>query len=209
MRKVFFVLMVALALFSFRSLAVTQDAIGRPTVGGPVSPDGKHYVACDLPADLRTVNVGGIDGAGLCVPSSIGHAARWQNEKRLWNFQRDWRQEKGGGWPEKVEVMIDKYGKDTSYLQYVGNDPAVLELALKTGRMPAITYGGNHMVNVVYLDADWFCVLDNNHVGANELRWHQRDEGLSLWRQGGQAWTVVLLAPRPPAPPHNFLEGGQ
>lgn len=207
-KKAFFALTAALAICSFWSLAGSAGQVERPVIGGPVSPDGKAYVVCDLPPDLRTANVGGSDGAGLCVFTSIGHAARWQNEKRLWWFQRDMRQERGGGWPEKVESMVDKYGKDTPYIQYIGSDPAVLELALKTGRMPCITYGPAHMVNLVYLDADWFCVLDNNAIGANELRWHRREEGLSLWRQNGQGWMVCLLAPRPPSPPHNSTEGG-
>lgn len=208
MKKAVLLLLGGFALWSFGSLPSTAGPVERPTIGGPVSPDGKAYVACDLPPDLRTVNVGGVDGAGLCVFSSIGHSARWQNEKRLWDIQKAMRQERGGGWPEKVEVMLAKYGPGAEYLQYLGDDPAVIELALRTGRMPAVTYNGNHMVSLIYLDQQWACVLDNNFVGANELRWHPRAEFLDLWRKGGQGWAVVLLAPRPPAPPRNIVEGG-
>src|SRR5437588_9957087 len=43
------------------------------TVGGPTSPIGTE-VTCDLPVSQRTKNVGGRDGAGLCVLTSTGHA---------------------------------------------------------------------------------------------------------------------------------------
>src|SRR5262245_58446158 len=56
-------------------------------IGGPTAPDATTEVTCDLPTTERTRNVGGRDGAGLCVFSSIGHAARWQNESRLVSFQ--------------------------------------------------------------------------------------------------------------------------
>jgi hypothetical protein len=177
--------------------------VGSAIIGGPVSPDGKHEVTCDLPEDLRTKNVGGSDGAGLCVFSSVGHAARYQNERRLWNLQRDMRAERGGGWPEKTEAMIEKYGHGTEYLQYVGTDPAILELALKTGRMVSCTYTRVHMVNLIYLDDQWAAVLDNNFIGTKEIRWHRRTEFLRMWCDGGQGWAIVLLAPRPPAPPFN------
>lgn len=40
-------------------------------VGGPVGPDGKTEVTCDLPVDQRIKNIGSkIDGAGMCVFSS-------------------------------------------------------------------------------------------------------------------------------------------
>ncbi len=103
-------------------------------VGGPVSPNGQTQVTCDFPVSERTKNTGGRDGAGLCVFTSIGHAARWQNEKRLVDFQKQMQKETGGGYPEKVDRMIAKYGKGTPYLQYEGHDPTILKLALKTGR---------------------------------------------------------------------------
>lgn len=177
--------------------------VGKATIAGPVSPDGKCAVVCDLPVDLRMRNTGGRDGAGLCVFTSIMHSARYQNERRLWNFQSQMRQEPGGGWPEKAEAMIEKYGHGTDYLQYTGRDPAILERALATGRMPAVTYTRVHMVSLIYLDERWAAVLDNNFIGENEIRWHSRDEFLRMWTDGGQGWAVVLLAPRPPQAPRN------
>jgi hypothetical protein len=179
---------------------------GKPTVGGPTSSSGNE-VTCDLPLSQRTKNVGGRDGAGLCVFSSIGHAARWQNEKRLVDFQKQMTKEPGGGYPEKVDRMIAKYGKGTPYIQYEGHDPTILKLALKTGRMPSVTYDGHdphyngsiaHMVNLIYLDDQEACILDNNFI--DELVWMSAKEFLERWTGDG-GWAVILLAPPPPPPP--------
>jgi hypothetical protein len=179
---------------------------GKPTVGGPTSPIGTE-VTCDLPLSQRTKNVGGRDGAGLCVFSSIGHAARWQNEKRLVDFQKQMTKEPGGGYPGKVDRMIAKYGKGAPYIQYEGHDPTILKVALKTGRMPSVTYDGHdphyngsiaHMVNLIYLDDQEACILDNNFI--DELVWMSAKEFLERWTGDG-GWAVILLAPPPPPPP--------
>lgn len=196
----------------------TLDADGRPlvgaiTVGGPVAPDGVTEVQTDLPVSERKKNVGGRDGAGLCVFTSIGHAAAFQNERRLLDFQEKMRKELGGGYPSKVDTMIAKYGPGTPYVQYEGNDLGVLRMALESGRMPSITYNGRdphygsrtvaHMVNLVYLDMSTACVLDNNFVGENELVWMTAEEFKSRWLGGRQGWMVCLLKSPPPAPARN------
>lgn len=189
-----------------------EEEIGKIVAGGPTGPDGKTEVVCDLPVSERTKNVGGTDGAGLCVFSSIGHSARYQNEHRLANFQKDMRKEKGGGFPQKVDAMIKKYGPGTLYVQYEGKDPSILKLALKTGRMPGVTYCGKdvhykgqiaHMVNLVGWsdEADLAVILDNNFIGDKELVWLSRKEFLDRWINGQQGWAVILLAnPAPPVP---------
>lgn len=184
---------------------------GEIRVGGPIAPDGRTQVQCDLPLSLRLKNVGGSDGLGLCVFSSICMASRFQNERRLWDFQEKMRREPGGGWPEKVDQMIAKYGQGTQYLQYEGKDPTILVAALASGRMPSITYCGRdphyhgrdvaHMVNLVYLDAGQAAVLDNNFVGDNELVWLSAAELVERWTAGGGGWAVFLLAPAPPPVP--------
>lgn len=198
------------------SWTVADTLVGTVTVLGPVNPDGTQ-VQVDFPVDQRTKNVGGRDGAGLCVFSSIGHAARWQHETRLEDFQTKMRQERGGGYPEKVDKMIRKYGSGTQYLHYEGTDPSILKLALSTGRMPSVTwdgtgdphYGGQtiaHMVNLVHWSADdkWVVILDNNFVGENELVWMSRKEFLRGWiGQNGSGWAVILLSPPPPPVPHQ------
>jgi len=147
------------------------EAVETFAAGGPVSPDGRAEVVCDLPGELQKRNVGGRDGAGLCVFTSVMHSARYQNEPRLWDFQRQMQAEPGGGYPEKLERMIDRYGKGTAYVQHTAGDDRFLELALKTGRFPSVTYAGAdrvfyagriaHMVNLAYLDGERATILDN------------------------------------------------
>jgi hypothetical protein len=59
------------------------------------------------------------------------------------------------------------------------------------------------MVNLVYLDDQWACVLDNNFVGENDLVWLKTPDFLQRWTGGQNGWAVVLLAPPPPPVPHN------
>jgi uncharacterized protein (TIGR03000 family) len=152
-----------------------------------------------------------------CVFTSIMHSARFQNERRLWNFQTDMRKEPGGGYPSKVDAMIARYGAGTPYVQHEGADLEFLYAAVHTGRMPAVTYDGfdmhyrgpiSHMVNLVYLGAPdanprMAAILDNNFVGPNQLVWMTAAEFKQRWVGRGGGWAVVLLAPPPPPVPHN------
>jgi hypothetical protein len=61
----------------------------------PLSPDG-HRAVIDLPSSLHMKNVGGSDGAGLCVYTSVTHAARWQNLPQMDGF-RKWAERRPGG----------------------------------------------------------------------------------------------------------------
>jgi hypothetical protein len=194
----------------FLTLCVPLPAIATPVAGGPVSPDGQVKVMIDYPEKYRAKNVGGRDGAGLCVFTSIMHSARWQLEPSLYDFQDKMRQEAGGGWPGKVDMMIPKYGQGVDYLQYEGRDMTVLAVALRSGRLPSVTYSGRdphyrgsiaHMVNLVHLDAEWACILDNNFIGANDLVWMTPTEFFDRWSGKGSGWAVVLLK----APPQPFI----
>jgi hypothetical protein len=185
--------------------AIAQQGRGAPWMaGGAVSPDGKTEVVCDLPVEMRHRNRGGSDGIGLCVFASIDHAALWSNDVQTIGLFQKMFKEPGGGYPSKVQAMMKKYAPGAAYLQYEGRDPSVLEMALKTGRMPSVTYGGDHMVNLIYLGNVWAACLDNNAVGEKEIRWFKRDQFLRVWCAGGNGWAVVLLCPRPPVPPRNF-----
>jgi hypothetical protein len=191
-----------------------EQVIEQIQEGGPVGPGGVE-VTTDLPVELRHKNIAGTDGAGCCPFASVQHSARWQNEKKLWNFLEDvGRHNKGGGWPEKMTAMIKKYGSGAQFVQYEGRDPSILSLALKTGRMPAITYCGRdchysgniaHMVSLIYLskEKNLACILDNNYIQACQLVWMSYDELISRWLGNGGGWAVILLNPRPPLPPRN------
>jgi hypothetical protein len=201
----------------FLLLIAPAASAGASQVGGRVSPDGAEELACDLPGAEHLKNTGGLGprgpgtGAGLCVFTSLEHSGRWQNAEALRGLQQKMTHEEGGGWPEKVDKMLAKYAPDVEYVQYTGADPSLLRLALRTGRMPAVTYGYSpryggrvaHMVNLVHLSDKWAAVLDNNFPGEDKYEWMAPDEFLRRWKMGGGGWAVVLLAPPPPPVPIN------
>lgn len=206
-------------VFSIAAIfCLAVPCLGELKEGGATGPTGQE-VSCDLPLSLRTKNVGGKDGSGLCVFTSIGHAARYQNEPRLKDFQTKMRQEPGGGYPEKVDAMIAKYGNGARYIQNTAGDVELLYQAIKTNRMPCITYAGRdfhygprqtiaHMVNLVYADPPgtsprWFAILDNNFIGENQLVWLTEADFKSRFTGNHGGWSVVLLNPPPPPAPHN------
>lgn len=167
----------------------------------------------DLPTSQQMKNVGGSDGAGLCVFTSLQHAARWQNIVDLEGYREWMRKRPGGGYPDKVDKTLAAYCREKGvpvpkYVQHTGGDIEFLELALKTGRCPCVTYAGSddfyrygidHMVNLAYLDEDEAAIIDNNRVGT--WLWMSRKEFESRWRARGGGWAVVFLAP--PPPPYN------
>jgi hypothetical protein len=188
-------------------LFLAADLWAAPTLGGPLAPDGKTKVTIDLPAAMRAMNTGGTDGSGLCVFTSIMHAARWQKESPLEDFQTLMQKERGGGWPAKVDQMIAKYASGTDYFQYQGIDSLVIKAALAGGRLPSITYNGrdphykgwiSHMVNCVHYDDRWVAILDNNYIGENDIVWMTPADFQERWRGKGSGWVVILLK-EPPA----------
>jgi hypothetical protein len=190
--------------------AALTPAVGKFVEGDGTSPDGRVEVVCDLPVQLRMKNTGGMgprgpgSGSGLCVFTSIEHSGRYQNVPELFGLQEKMTHEPGGGWPEKVDEMMKKYAPTTEYIQHNGKDVQFLEAALESGRMPGVTYSGRdtryggpiaHMVNIVYLDEEQACILDNNY--PTKLYWMSRQEFLARW----SGWAIVLLAPPPPPVP--------
>ena len=199
----------------------TEAAGDRITVGGPIAPDGQTEVACDLPVSERIKNIGSrVDGAGMCVMSSIEMGARYANLEEVRGL-RDWAaRQPGGGYPEKIDRQIKQYSEQKritapAYLQYEGKDPSILRDALRGGRIAAVTYAGNdgvryrgpiaHMVCLVAYDpkSDWAAILDNNAVGANELLWMKLADFNRRWLGNSGGWAFVWLAPPPPPIPKN------
>jgi hypothetical protein len=192
-----------------------RASLSRPEAfvpGGPQLPDGR-VVSCDMPISLYQRNVGGSDGAGLCVFSSIANSAQWQNVNSLKDF-KDWmRKHPGGGYPQKVDAMIARLCQERGvpkprYLQIENGDLEILKLALRTGRMPAVTYNGRdnryrstiaHMVSLVALRDGWACINDNNF--PNEYLYMTEVEFKSRFDGGSKGWAVVLLDPGPPPIP--------
>ncbi len=217
-------LFVAVAMFAPRVHADRVEWEFTATVGGPVSPEGVQ-VALDLPRELHMRNTGGSDGprgpgsgSGLCVWTSLNHAAYWSNIELLFKLQDYAKQRPGGGYPAKVDKYMVDIAKEKGvptprYVQIESRDPSLLRAAIRSGRMVSTTYcyspsgryGGQriaHMVTLLHLDATRACVLDNNFPGTYE--WMTADEYLRCATGGsGNFWAVVFAAPGPPPPPRN------
>lgn len=190
-------------------------------IGGKVSPDGKTQIGCDLPGDQHLKNIGGSDGAGLCVFTSISHSARWQRVDVLENFQAWMKQYPGGGWPDKTAQKIAQLAKERGvtpppFIQVEGGREVleILKAAIDSGRMPAVTYsfsptgryGGKkiaHMVSLVHLDEQYAVILDNNFPGEATYEWCSIDEFLRSFTGGRSGWAVILLDSGPPPLPWN------
>lgn len=190
-------------------------AIGA-SVGGDQTPDGLPAQII-LPTSQRMKNVGGSDGAGLCVFTSLAHSARHQNVFQLVDFQAWMKTKPGGGYPEKVDQMIDRlcrekgYTKPT-YIQVSKLDLEALKRACESGRMPAITYswsptgryGGKkiaHMTNLVHAANGHWGVLDSNM--PDTVEWMNEQEFVKSHSGMGGAWFVILLQPGSPPDPRN------
>src|SRR5262245_4800009 len=75
-------------------------------VGGRTSPDQAEALTIDLPGNEHRKNLAGRDGAGCCVFASITHSGRWANVEALYDFlDKVAKNERGGGWPEKVDKL--------------------------------------------------------------------------------------------------------
>lgn len=193
-----------------------EGSVESITLGGPIAPDGSTPLQIDYPLTQHISNIGShVDGAGMCVMSSIEMAARWQNLEILRGL-RNWCANKpGGGYPSKVDKQLKEYSQAQSintpeYVQYEGKELDLLRLALKTGRFPAVTYSGRdkvrysstiaHMVCLAHLDDKWAAIWDNNGT-AGELIWMTPGEFKSRWTNDGNGWAFVWLAPPPPPVP--------
>lgn len=186
--------------------------------------------AIDLPLSQHHRNTGGSDGAGLCVYSAGRHAAKWQNLPTAEGVQAWMERHPGGSYPEKLDATLKQYFRERgepvpAYFQHTGGDEQVLDLLIKTRRMPCMTYAGcddfygtntviAHMVSGVHLDAGKGAILDNNRPGG--FLWMTRKELLDRWRgvdAGGRSllvragvrwipvgggWVWGWLAPPPP-----------
>lgn len=184
-------------------------------VNGP-SHEGLE-LTCDLPEAEHIKNIGSkIDGAGMCVMSSIEMAARFDGLEQLRGL-RDWcAQFPGGGYPAKVDEQLAKFFKEKGiapvpYMQYEGNSPEkILDLIDRTGRMACITYGYSprygqrisHMTCCAMFRGKWGVVLDNNFIGDSQYEWVERAE-LVRRIKIGSAWVFVWLSPPSPPSPKN------
>lgn len=189
-----------------------DSLVGKISLGGNVAPDGTK-VQIDFPIEEDIRNIGSrVDGYGMCVDSSIEMGSRWQNLTQMRGF-RDWAaNERGGGYPKKVDDQIKRFCKENGikvppYVQYQGDSLDFLQVALKTYRVVSVTYAGRdgvrykgpiaHMVNLVNLDGKWAAIYDNNGT-PGKLIWMSRDEFRDRWLGGGNGWAFLWLCVPPP-----------
>lgn len=185
----------------------------------PVANDGTP-IQLDLPQSLHLRNKGGSDGAGLCVFTSLTHSASYQNIPVLQDF-RDWMTRyPGGGWPEKVESMVNKVCAERKAprpvtIQVESNDLEILKTAVRLGRMPGVTYsfspsgryGGRriaHMVTLVAADAGpnhLWAILDNNY--PDTIEWMSEDQFRRTYSGGSRGWSCIFTGPGPPPVPYK------
>lgn len=223
MRRIF-----ALCLFMLAGPALlcaqVPDLDGLPaigaSVGGRIAPDGKTEIQIDLPAKLHRRNTESFK-LGLCVFTSIHHAAVWQDVPILQEFPK-WLIDKripGGGYPQKVAKLIARKAKEAGvpepdYIQVEGPDLEILKLACATGRLPSVTYsrsptgryGGQtiaHMVSLPHATNEFFAVLDNNYIGDTNYEWMTPQEFSRSYVGNGGGWCVILLDCGPPPAPRN------
>lgn len=182
-------------------------------------------VTCDYPTTEHMWNIGGRDGAGMCVMSSIEMSAIYQGLEQMRGL-RDWcAREDGGAYPSKVDDQLQRFCKAKRievppYLQYEGPDPGpIMDLADRTGRLICCTYGYSpryvsarnpagviyHMVCAPRCRDRLGVVMDNNAVGGvnkqNLSEWMTRDELIRRVRfHRNSGWVFVWLAPPPPPP---------
>jgi hypothetical protein len=202
-------------LLCVAAAGVSQSDL-QATVGGLTSPYGE-LAACDLPEDQHLRNVGGSDGAGLCVFTSLDHAGRWHNVPLLIGMRDYMRKHPGGGWPEKVDSYLQRRSKETGhpipkYVHVRTLDKELLREALRRGFMVCITYylspsgryGGSriyHMVNLVHAPTDdaqeGWGILDNNY--PKTIEWlNGKELARTVALRGDNVWFIVILEPPPP-----------
>ena len=185
-----------------------KDAVGQFVEGDAIGPDGVE-VQADIIPEIRKKNIAS-KGLGCCVFRSVEHTAREQNIPALYDFA-EWMVKssiEGGGYPDKVDQLITRICKERKvdvppYLQHEGGDPKFLELALKNGWSVCVTYCGRdprysnqniaHMVNLVYIDDKYACILDNNFI--DKYYWMSRKEFLDRWNEFGKSkgWAIAFL----------------
>jgi hypothetical protein len=183
----------------------------------------------DYPASEWFPNIGHrLDGAGMCVFTSIEFSARWSNLEEFRGF-RDWcanhtsanpQFRGGGGYPEKVDYLLTEYCKakkirEPRFYQYQGSDPAVLDKVMQRGQMACVTLFSSkrypqpriyHMVCCIHCDKKVMALLDNNQMkgeGIPPIEVAGREETLRRIKLNGEYWAFWWDAPGPPPCPKN------
>lgn len=184
-------------------LAVGQASFGRGALVHDGPTHGGQDVQVDLPADILKRNIAS-KGLGCCVFRSTHYQGLNQNVPEVIDLPEKMVEAgiEGGGWPAKFDKVMQRFAPNVKYIQVEGGDWSIVKLALKTGRMPNITYNPGHMVNLVKLENGVGTFRDNNKTGPAELEWGT-EEAVKQKAGGAKFWAVILLNGRHPAPPRS------
>lgn len=183
-----------------------------------LTPDGGE-IQIDLPTERHVRNVGGSDGAGLCVFASARHSGDWANEP-VWFGLFEWMQKhSGGGTPSKFDKMVQQYAAEKGlkippYLQIEACDMEALKAATRNGFTPGVTFSYSptgryrgqhihHMVTLLHCDDRWCGILDNNYPGTVE--WMDPETFKKVWVDGGRYWAIIPLTDGLPPAPRNAM----
>ena len=148
----------------------------------------------NLPISLRQENWIGSAGQGSCVFATCVSLLRWEGQYDLADKIRN---ECGNGaGPDTLDNVLDQYG--IQYAEELQGDVRFLEWTVATRRgAGVIVDGGKHCVALVYLDAEWAVILDNNQTDS--YIWVARDKFLKEWREAG-GWAFAFIQGSPAAP---------
>lgn len=176
-------------------------------MGGLSSPDGKTQSVLYGYDGSWPKNIAS-GGLGCCVFRALSYAARLQAVPALTGLPEKMVRDRvpGGGYPDKVDQLIARYGDGAHYFQDTDKDFDILELLIRSQRLPCVDYNGHdphyrqaiaHCVNVCAYDKanDWVAILDNNYPGNDQIVWMGREQFARRW--GG--WLYGLLAATPGA----------
>lgn len=203
------------------SYAVADQVFGAASVSDGAMLNANTIADIDYPKYRHMKNVGGSDGSGLCVFTSIEHFFDWHNMKDHLGFRKWMERRPGGGWPEKVTRELREYCQQKriempDILQVTNGNIDLLAEAVQSGHMAGVTYcfsptrryGGAtiaHMVNCmaarVGTEKLW-AIMDNNYPGSYE--WMDEATFKRVWLGNGGGWFVIVLnRPDPPPIPRN------
>jgi hypothetical protein len=162
-------------------VCVTVPAVERPVV--------------NIPAACRQSNWEGTDGTGSCVHATMTSLFRWQG--RLTTADH-WCRTYGGS--ESPNGLADKFDREgIRYACVTDGDVEFLQWACRTRRGCGITVdGGDHMVALVHMDAQWSALLDNNDT--SKFIWVPTETLIAEWH-ASNGWAITpVYTPSAPLP---------
>lgn len=170
-----------------------------------------------IPPEMHLRNQVDAGGSGLCVPTSVTMAGRYQGVPALQAgkeslFYRTAKAANNGGFgPDQLIKLIEKTVPGEPYGSYTGTDFTIMDKLSRAGYPMSATmstgslYGYktvHHFVNPIHYRKDgWTCIVDNNDIG--HYYWMPSPEYQRRALDNGMYW--VFWWTRHPAMLHAVL----